>query len=171
MSLPPETSRCTVNAATSYLCTISGLVILGVFSLGSNPVFAILGWVFAFILVFVEVPLCMKVYNGHCSVCCMILERNTYKFDVSYITISSVLPVLDCDDAFATRFENSYLRTLLYFVMAIVMFLSATISKTLLLLPACLLLFAAISYGIAAIKGQPHASSSALGGTGVDNVV
>lgn len=25
--------------------------------------------------------------------------------------------------------------------------------------------------GIAAIKGQPHASSSALGGTGVDNVV
>lgn len=31
--------------------------------------------------------------------------------------------------------------------MAIVMFLSATISKTLLLLPACLLLFAAISYG------------------------
>ncbi|KAM3580491.1 Golgi apparatus membrane protein tvp18 [Umbelopsis sp. WA50703] len=124
------------------LASLVCLVVLGVFSLGSNPVFAILGWVFAFILVFVEVPLCMKF-----------------------------CPTSPRFDSFATRFENSYLRTLLYLVMAIVMFLSATISKTLLLLPACLLLFAAISYGIAAIKGQPHASSTALGGTGVDNVV
>jgi hypothetical protein len=77
------------------------------------------------------------------------------------------------------------------------MFLSATISATLLLLSACFLLFAGLSYGkilylvlehaimllnynsfsgfirigFAALKGQPHASSTMLGGTGVDNVV
>jgi hypothetical protein len=40
--------------------------------------------------------------------------------------------------------------------MAIVMFLSTTISKTLLVLPACLLLFAAISYGKILYLGLEH---------------
>ncbi|KAH8552654.1 hypothetical protein BGW37DRAFT_489763 [Umbelopsis sp. PMI_123] len=124
------------------LASLITLIVIGVFTVVGNPIFAIIGWVFAFILFFVEVPLCMKF-----------------------------CPTSPRFDAFAARFENSYLRALLYLVMAVVMFLSATISATLLLLSACFLLFAGLSYGFAALKGQPHASSTMLGGTGVDNVV
>lgn len=37
------------------------LIILGAISFFGNIPFAIIGWIFAFVLVFVEVPLCIKV--------------------------------------------------------------------------------------------------------------
>ncbi|CDH51165.1 golgi apparatus membrane protein tvp18 [Lichtheimia corymbifera JMRC:FSU:9682] len=61
------------------------LIALGVVSLLSNIPFAIIGWVFAFILVFVEVPLCTKF-----------------------------CPTSPKFDNFVARFENSYLRAALY---------------------------------------------------------
>ncbi|KAI8138790.1 hypothetical protein BJV82DRAFT_629807 [Fennellomyces sp. T-0311] len=118
------------------------LVVLGVFSLSSNVIFAIIGWVFAFILVFVEVPLCTKF-----------------------------CPTSPKFDNFVAKFENSYLRGAMYLIMAIVMFLSTIINNTALIAPAVTLLFTFICYCIAGIKQQPHASSKVLGGTGVDNVV
>ncbi|CDS12609.1 hypothetical protein LRAMOSA04795 [Lichtheimia ramosa] len=118
------------------------LIALGVVSLLSNIPFAIIGWVFAFILVFVEVPLCTKF-----------------------------CPTSPKFDNFVARFENSYLRAALYLVMAIVMFLSTIVNTTSLVAPAVTLLFAFICYAIAAVKQQPHASTKILGGTGVDNVV
>ncbi|KAI8364916.1 hypothetical protein BD560DRAFT_402435 [Blakeslea trispora] len=51
------------------------------------------------------------------------------------------------------------------------MFVSTTINTTVLVVPAVTLLLTFICYVIAAVKNQPHASSKALGGTGVDNVV
>ncbi|KAL1930379.1 hypothetical protein VTP01DRAFT_10541 [Rhizomucor pusillus] len=118
------------------------LVVLGVVSLVSNIIFSIIGWVFAFILVFVEVPLCTKF-----------------------------CPTSPKFDNFVATFENSYLRAALYLVFAVVMFLSNLINTTSLIAAAVTLLLAAICYGIAAVKQQPHASTKILGGTGVDNVV
>ncbi|SAM09404.1 hypothetical protein [Absidia glauca] len=55
---------------------------------------------------------------------------------------------------------------------AIIMFLSNLLhGATVLIAPAVALLLAAISYMVAALKGQSFASSKILGGTGTDNVV
>ncbi|CAO3608016.1 unnamed protein product [Mucor hiemalis] len=118
------------------------LVVLGVFTLTSNPIFSIIGWVIAFILFFVEVPLCTKF-----------------------------CPTSPKFDGFISRFENSYYRGAMYIIFAIIMFLSTTINTTSLVAPAVTLLLTFICYVIAAVKKQPHVSSSVLGGTGVDNVV
>ncbi|KAI8393707.1 uncharacterized protein BYT42DRAFT_487653 [Radiomyces spectabilis] len=69
------------------LISIILLIALGVVSLLSNIPFAIIGWVFAAILVFVEVPLCTKF-----------------------------CPTSPKFDAFIARFENSYFRAALYLV-------------------------------------------------------
>ncbi|KAI9031918.1 hypothetical protein CLU79DRAFT_730678 [Phycomyces nitens] len=124
------------------LVSIVLLIALGIVSLVGNLIFSIIGWVLAFILVFVEVPLCKKV-----------------------------CPTSPKFDGFVNTFESSYLRAGLYVVFSIVMFLSRTISTTILLIPAVTLLLAAISYAIAGFKQQPHASTAILGGTGVDNIV
>ncbi|GAA5796788.1 hypothetical protein EDC94DRAFT_618093 [Helicostylum pulchrum] len=63
------------------------LIALGVISVGSNPIFAILGWVIAFILFFVEIPLCVKF-----------------------------CPTSPKFDGFIARFENSYFRGAMYLV-------------------------------------------------------
>ncbi|KAI9255033.1 hypothetical protein EDC94DRAFT_662199 [Helicostylum pulchrum] len=51
------------------------------------------------------------------------------------------------------------------------MFLSALIKTASLVAPGVVLLLTFISYGIAGLKNQPHASTKIFGGTGVDNVV
>ncbi|OZJ01581.1 hypothetical protein BZG36_05400 [Bifiguratus adelaidae] len=118
------------------------LIVMGVLTITHNIIFSIVGWVLAFILVFVEVPFLMK--------CC---------------------PTSPKFDTFITRFENAWLRAILYLVFAVVMFLSNLMGAGLEILSAVFLLIAAICYFIAAIRGQPHASSRILGGTGVDNIV
>ncbi|KAI7864696.1 hypothetical protein BDF14DRAFT_1832764 [Spinellus fusiger] len=124
------------------LTSIILLIALGILSLASNIAFAIVGWIIAFVLFFVEVPLCIKF-----------------------------CPTSPRFDGFIATFENSYLRSGLYFAFCIIMFLSTTINRTLLLVPAVTLMLAFICYGIAAVKQQPHASTRILGGTGVDGVV
>ncbi|GAN04794.1 Golgi apparatus membrane protein tvp18 [Mucor ambiguus] len=139
------------------------LIALGVVTLTSNPIFAIIGWVIAFILFFVEVPLCTKF-----------------------------CPTSPRFDSFIARFENAYFRGAVYIIFSVVMFLSTIINTTVLVVPAVTLLLTFISYGkfrsdavmhpheltqclgfivIAALKKQPYASTKILGGTGVDNVV
>ncbi|CAO3606797.1 unnamed protein product [Mucor fragilis] len=122
--------------------SIALLIALGVVTLTSNPIFAIIGWVIAFILFFVEVPLCTKF-----------------------------CPTSPRFDSFIARFENAYFRGAVYIVFSVVMFLSTIINTTVLVVPAVTLLLTFISYVIAALKKQPYASTKILGGTGVDNVV
>ncbi|KAI9018588.1 Golgi apparatus membrane protein TVP18 [Phycomyces nitens] len=125
------------------LASIALLIALGIVGLSGHVVFSIVGWVIAFIVMMVEVPLCLKFCpTGH-------------RFD-----------------GIAPYFENSYFRTAMYLVFAIVMFLSNILhGATPLIACAVCLLLAAISYGAAAVMGQAFASTSMLGGTGVDNVV
>ncbi|KAI8991413.1 hypothetical protein BDF20DRAFT_811676 [Mycotypha africana] len=63
------------------------LVVLGVVALTSNFIFSIVGWVIAFILFFVEIPLCTKF-----------------------------CPTSPRFDAFIARFENAYFRGAMYIV-------------------------------------------------------
>ncbi|KAJ8660713.1 hypothetical protein O0I10_003356 [Lichtheimia ornata] len=118
------------------------LIVLGIIGFMSHIAFSIVGWVIAFILLFVEVPLCLK------------LCPTSPKFD-----------------SFLTYFENTWLRALMYLIFAIVMFLSNIISSSSLNACAVVLLLGAICYAIAAVRGQSFASSRLLGGTGVSNVV
>ncbi|KAI8983487.1 hypothetical protein BDB01DRAFT_790980 [Pilobolus umbonatus] len=67
------------------LLSILLLAILGGVTLATNTVFAIVGWVFAFMLVFVEVPFCTKF-----------------------------CPTSPKFDKFVSVFENSYYRGILY---------------------------------------------------------
>ncbi|KAI8052742.1 hypothetical protein BDF21DRAFT_350415 [Thamnidium elegans] len=63
------------------------LIALGVIAFPSNPIFSPIGWVIAFILFFVEVPLCTKF-----------------------------CPTSPKFDGFIARFENSYFRGIMYLV-------------------------------------------------------
>ncbi|KAI9485660.1 MAG: hypothetical protein EXX96DRAFT_545967 [Benjaminiella poitrasii] len=118
------------------------LFVLGGVGFIGHVVFSIVGWVIAVILLFVEVPLITR--------CC---------------------PTGPRFDSFIAYFENTWFRAILYLVFAVVMFLSNLIGPSSLIACAVVLLLAALCYGGAAVKGQPFASSSILGGTGVDNVV
>ncbi|KAI7866894.1 clathrin-coated vesicle protein [Spinellus fusiger] len=125
------------------LASIILLIALGIVGLASHVVFSIVGWVIAFVLVLVEIPLCLKF-----------------------------CPTSPRFDGFIAFFENHYFRASMYLAFAVVMFLSNLLSGATPLIAAgvCLLL-AAISYAAGAVTGQAFASSSVLGGTGVDNVV
>ncbi|KAL0080129.1 hypothetical protein J3Q64DRAFT_1752833 [Phycomyces blakesleeanus] len=125
------------------LASIALLIALGIVDLTKHVVFSIVGWVIAFIIIMVEIPLCFKM-----------------------------CPTSPKFDTFVAYFENSYFRAAMYLVFAIVMFLSNLLhGATPLIACAVCLLLAAISYGVAAVMGQAFASSSLIGGTGVDNVV
>ncbi|KAG0020129.1 Golgi apparatus membrane protein tvp18 [Podila clonocystis] len=104
-------------------------------------VWSIIAWIIAFLLVFIEVPLCLK--------CC----PTSAKFDT-----------------FLHNFQNSYFRAAAYLVFAILMWIAFK-SVTLQIISALLLTGAAVSYTIAAIRKQTPASSSITGGTGVSTIV
>ncbi|KAI8068682.1 hypothetical protein BC940DRAFT_298806 [Gongronella butleri] len=116
------------------------LIILGILGFIWHIVFSVIGFIFAAILIFVEVPLCLRV-----------------------------CPTSPKFGHFIDYFENCYFRTILYFVMAVVMFLSNLINVGPLIAAAVSLLFASIFYGIAAVRGQPYVATKYLGGRGVSN--
>ncbi|KAI9308051.1 hypothetical protein BJ944DRAFT_246887 [Cunninghamella echinulata] len=118
------------------------LIALGIVGFINHVVFSIVGWVIAFILILVEIPLCLKL-----------------------------CPTSPKMDGFIAYFENCYFRAAMYLVFAVIMFLSNLMYQTPLIAAAVALLLAAISYGAAAFMGQGFASSRILGGSGVDNVV
>ncbi|KAI7851739.1 golgi apparatus membrane protein TVP18 [Circinella umbellata] len=124
------------------IISICLLIALGIVGFLSHVAFSIVGWVIALILIFIEIPFCIRW-----------------------------CPTSPKFDSFITYFENCYFRAILYLCFAIIMFLSNILNTGPLIAAAVTLLFAAISYGIAALKGQSFASSRLLGGTGVDNVV
>ncbi|KAG0182504.1 Golgi apparatus membrane protein tvp18 [Apophysomyces sp. BC1021] len=130
------------------IASIILLIALGIVGFLGHVVFSIVGWVIAFILVFAEIPLCIKF-----------------------------CPTSPKFDTFIAYFENCYFRAAMYLVFAVVMFLSNLMGTGPLIAAAVCLLLASICYesvfliGAAAFTGQAFASSKILGGTGVDNVV
>ncbi|KAF9945521.1 Golgi apparatus membrane protein tvp18 [Mortierella alpina] len=124
----------------SYGITLA-LILFGIinFSIG----WSLIGWIIAFLLIFIEIPLCLK--------CC----PTSQKFD-----------------DFLTKFHNSYLRAGAYLVFCILMWIAVGVGhRSLQSISAILLTIAALAYGFAAIKGQAPASSTITGGTGVSTIV
>ncbi|KAF9286148.1 Golgi apparatus membrane protein tvp18 [Mortierella alpina] len=123
------------------LLSIVSLILFGILSF--HFLWSILGWIIAFLLVFIEIPLCMK--------CC----PTSAKFD-------NIL----------TKFQDSYFRGAAYIIFAIVLWLAVGLGgRTLQVVSALLLTFGAVSYSIAALRHQTPASSTITGGTGVSTIV
>ncbi|KAF9426379.1 Golgi apparatus membrane protein tvp18 [Entomortierella beljakovae] len=123
------------------LISIVTLIVFGIIPL--HVAWSVIGWIIAFILVFVEIPLCMK--------CC---------------------PTSEKFDRFVSKTQNSYFRAGLYFVFAVIMWIAVGAGgRTVQCVSALLLTFATIAYGIAGARDQSPASSAITGGTGVSSIV
>lgn len=74
-------------------------------------------------------------------------------------------------DAFIRKFETNYLRAALYLGMSVIQWVSIWAKATSLIAAAIVLLFAAIFYGLAGVKGQAFQGSKTLGGQGVAQMI
>ncbi|KAG0277798.1 Golgi apparatus membrane protein tvp18 [Linnemannia gamsii] len=122
------------------LLSIVALILFGIFSF--SVVWSPIGWVIAFILLFIEIPLCLK--------CC---------------------PTSEKFDSFLTKFQNSYFRAGAYLVFCILMWVAVGTGHGLQAISALFLTLAFVSYAIAGFRGQTPTSSAITGGTGVSTIV
>ncbi|KAF9188365.1 Golgi apparatus membrane protein tvp18 [Haplosporangium sp. Z 11] len=142
MSLITEfkSGNCSLYGQWCGLLSIVFLILFGIinFSIG----WSLIGWIIAFLLIFIEIPLCMK--------CCP----------------------TSANDSFLEKFHNSYLRAGAYLVFCILMWIAVGVGhRNLQAISALFLTFAALAYGFAAFRGQTPTSSSITGGTGVSTIV
>lgn len=95
-----------------------------------------------FILIFVEIPLLLRI-----------------------------CPMSDNFTNFVRRFESNMMRSVIYFVMSVIQWLSILVGATALVAAAVFLLLASIFYILANIKGQGFIGSKTLGGQGIAAMV
>ncbi|KAF9978011.1 Golgi apparatus membrane protein tvp18 [Actinomortierella ambigua] len=99
--------------------------------------------IIAFMIIFIEIPLCMK--------CC---------------------PTSPKFDAFMTQFQNSYVRAVGYTAFAVVMWLAVGLGGvTWQTISALFLTITAVSYSVSAARHQTPAQSTLTGGSGVSTIV
>jgi uncharacterized membrane protein HdeD (DUF308 family) len=127
----------TIYAQWAGLLSIPFLYIAGGIAFFFSVICSIIAWVLGFILIFVEVPFCMKI-----------------------------CPTSPKFDSVIRKFENNYVRTIGYLIFSVVVFIF-TKEHLIYILPGLSLITAGICYGIAALKHQSHASSTLTGGSGV----
>jgi len=96
----------------------------------------------AFILIFVEIPLLLRI-----------------------------CPTSPGFDAFIRRFATNYMRAAIYGTMSLIQWLGIIVKATSLIAAAIVLLFAATFYALAGIKGQGFVGSKTLGGQGVAQMI
>ncbi|KAK2738027.1 Golgi apparatus membrane protein tvp18 [Myotisia sp. PD_48] len=104
--------------------------------------FGILAVVSSFIILFVEVPLLLRI-----------------------------CPTSSVFDAFIRRFTTNYMRALIYAVMALAQWLSIILAPSSLIAAAVFLSFAAIFYALAGLRGHEFIGSKTLGGQGVAQMI
>lgn len=96
----------------------------------------------AFIIIFIEVPLLLRI-----------------------------CPTSSKFDSFIRKFETNYMRAAIYFVMSAVQWISIWPQATSLIVAAIFLLLASIFYALAGFKGQAFQGSKTLGGSGVAQMI
>lgn len=96
----------------------------------------------SFIILFIEVPLLLRI-----------------------------CPTSSSFDGFIRRFATNYMRAAIYLVMSIIQWTSLITMTTSLIACAVVLLIAAIFYALAGVKGQDFQSSKTLGGQGVAQMI
>ncbi|CAB4426846.1 unnamed protein product [Rhizophagus irregularis] len=126
-----------IYAQWAGILSIPFLFLAGGLAFLTFVVFSIIAWILAFILIFIEVPFCLKI-----------------------------CPTSQNFDAFIRIFENNLIRTIGYLAFSVIMFIFVT-KSVFYVMPGLSLAIAGICYGIAALKHQNHVSSKLTGGTGV----
>jgi len=123
------------------LCFALGIA--NIFSFSLIIIFSVICLACAFIIVFIEIPLLMRI-----------------------------CPTSSKFDAFMQRFTTNYMRALIYLVMAVVQWLSLIIHPPSSLVAAAVLLtITAAFYALAGVKGQGFVGSKTLGGQGVAQMI
>ncbi|KAI1078894.1 hypothetical protein F5B20DRAFT_197300 [Whalleya microplaca] len=105
-------------------------------------IFAIFALVFCFIILFIEVPLLLRI-----------------------------CPTSASFDAAIRRVSTNYMRAATYGVMALVQWLSLTIGVSSLIAAAVVLTLTGLCYALAGLKGQAFVGSKTLGGAGVAQMI
>ncbi|KAF1348105.1 hypothetical protein BDV97DRAFT_416250 [Delphinella strobiligena] len=96
----------------------------------------------AFIILFIEVPLLLRI-----------------------------CPTSSTFDQFMRRFTTNYMRAAIYLVMSVIQWLSLIAYPTSLIAAAVFLLITAIFYALAGLKGHEFAGSKTLGGQGIAQMI
>jgi hypothetical protein len=105
-------------------------------------IFSIICLVCSFIILFIEIPLLLRI-----------------------------CPTSAAFDSFIRRFETNYMRAAIYLVMSVIQWVSIVGGASSLIAAAVVLLFAAIFYALAGVKGQGFVGSKTLGGQGVAQMI
>ncbi|KAI1132916.1 hypothetical protein F5Y10DRAFT_171927 [Nemania abortiva] len=105
-------------------------------------IFAIICLVSSFVILFVEVPLLLRI-----------------------------CPTSSTFDAAIRRISSNYMRAAAYGTMALVQYLSIIITPSSLIAAAVVLTLTAICYALAGLKGQAFVGSKTLGGQGVAQMI
>ncbi|KAI2610604.1 Golgi apparatus membrane protein TVP18 [Hypoxylon sp. NC1633] len=105
-------------------------------------IFSILALVSCFIILFIEVPLLLRI-----------------------------CPTSASFDAAIRQVSTNYMRAATYGVMALVQWLSLLIAATSLIAAAVVLTFTGVCYALAGLKGQAFVGSKTLGGAGVAQMI
>ncbi|KAI2633003.1 Golgi apparatus membrane protein TVP18 [Hypomontagnella submonticulosa] len=125
------------------LCFALGIA--NFFNLFFHPllvIFAILALVSCFIILFIEVPLLLRI-----------------------------CPTSASFDAAIRRVSTNYMRAGTYGVMAVIQWVSIAVATSSLIAAAVVLTFTALCYLAAGIKGQAFVGSKTLGGAGVAQMI
>ncbi|ELR01734.1 Golgi apparatus membrane protein tvp18 [Pseudogymnoascus destructans] len=129
---------------TGVICMLLcfALGIANMFHLSLIILFSALCLVSSFIIVFIEIPLLLRV-----------------------------CPTSSTFDEFMRRFSTNYMRALIYFVMGAIQWISIAVGVTSLIAAAALLTITAALYAAAGLKGQAFTGSKTLGGQGVAQMI
>ncbi|KAF1980747.1 hypothetical protein K402DRAFT_343768 [Aulographum hederae CBS 113979] len=130
---------------TGIICMVLcfALGIANIFNFNIIILFSVICLVSSFIILFIEVPLLLRI-----------------------------CPTSSTFDNFIRRFATNWTRAAIYFLMSLIQWLSlATGFTTSLIAAAVLLLFASAFYALAALKHQEFMSSKTLGGQGVAQMI
>ncbi|KAF1837320.1 hypothetical protein BDW02DRAFT_566164 [Decorospora gaudefroyi] len=129
---------------TGVLCIVLcfALGIANLFHLSPLIAFSIVCLVCSFIIIFIEVPLLLRI-----------------------------CPTSPKFDAFIRKFGSNYMRAAIYFVMSAIQWISIWADVSSLIAAAVVLLLASIFYLLAGVKGQQFQGSKTLGGQGVAQMI
>jgi len=122
------------------LCFALGIA--NIFSFDLLILFSIICLVCAFILVFIEIPLLLRI----CP--------TSAKFD-----------------AVIRKVTTNYMRAAVYGIMSVIQWLSILVHGSSLIAAAVVLLIAAVFYALAGLKNQDFVGSKTLGGQGVAQMI
>ncbi|KAI1354644.1 hypothetical protein F5Y01DRAFT_236127 [Xylaria sp. FL0043] len=105
-------------------------------------IFAILCLISSFVILFLEVPLLLRI-----------------------------CPTSSAFDAAIRKISSNYMRAAAYLVMAVVQYLSIIVATSSLIAAAVVLTLTGICYALAGLKGQAFVGSKTLGGQGVAQMI